>query len=405
MLPPLSHESVPDRERDAAFARFVADRAIPAAKQAIDSGHPAMITLWLHNPDITQHLAGLGTLPAIEALSEVDQNITTVRAALTASGLEERSDMIVVSDHGFATIRERVWLAALLVTAGLKNAIDSTDVVVAANGGSDLVYLSPTEFPTHDAVRAHLQKIVDFCEAQEWSGPIFSRELEIVAPEPHRHGHRARSEPLFKGWVEGTFAQPALGLLNGGRSPDLIVSFAESADPDNRGLTGPNNPAFALGLKGQQSVQNHSQELVHPVKGLVFSDLGPNERFTTGMGMHGAAGVREIHNFAAAIGPDFKRGFSDQNPSGNVDIAPTIAQVLGLQPNVGPVGSFPSGRVLTEALKGESSYIGGAHAVIMKTELELQGVMTITTLRVTRLGQRVYIDDSSVERMPLGSSP
>ena len=405
MLPPEGREGVSDRERDAAFARFVADRAIPAAKQAIDGGHPAMITLWLHNPDDTQHRAGLGTLPAIEALSEVDQNITTVRAAITAAGLEDRTDIIVVSDHGFATIRMRVWLAGLLVTAGLKKAVDSTDVIVAPNGGSDLVYLSPTEFPSHDAVRAQLQKIVDFCEAQEWCGAIFSRELEIVAPEPHRRGRRAKAEPVYKGWVDGTFAQPALGLLSGARSPDLIISFAEVPDADNKGLTGPNNPAFALGLKGQESVQNHSQELVHPVKGLVYSDLGRNETFTTGMGMHGAAGVREIHNFAAAIGPDFKRGFSDQNPSGNVDIAPTIGHLLGLAPNIGPGATSPNGRVLTEALKGESSYVGGAHAVTMKTELELQGVKTTTSLHVTRIGDRLYIDDSSVVREPLGSSP
>jgi hypothetical protein len=121
--------------------------------------------------------------------------------------------------------------------------------------------------------------------------------------------------------------------------------------------------------------------------------------------MHGAAGVREIHNFAAAIGPDFKRGFSDENPTGNIDVAPTIAQVLGLLPNVGPGSISPSGRVMREALKGESSYAGPAHGLTMKTELELQGVRTTTTLRLTRLGDHLYFDDSSVEREPLGSSP
>jgi hypothetical protein len=298
-----------------------------------------------------------------------------------------------------------VWLGALLVSAGLKRTIDSNDVIIAPNGGSDLVYLSPAEFPTREAVRERLQKIVDFSEAQEWCGPIFSRELAIVAPEPHRRGHKQRAEPAYKGWIDGTFAQPALGLLSAARSPDLIVSFAESSDGDNKGLTGPSNPAFALGPKGQLSVKNNSQELVHPVKGLVYSDLGSPTSFTTGMGMHGAAGVREIHNFGAAIGPEFKRGFGDQNPTGNVDIAPTIARLLGLLPNVGPGSVVPGGRVLTEALKGESSYVGGAHAITMKTELELQGVRTTTTLRVTLLGGRLYLEDSSVDREPLGSSP
>src|SRR5215472_15089143 len=403
-LPPITREGVSDRERDGAFARFVADRAIPAAKQSIESGHPALVTLWLHNPDITQHRAGLGTLPAMEALQAADEDLMTVRAAVAAAGLDNRTDMMVLADHGFATIRLRLWLAALLVSAGLKKTVDSDDVVIAPNGGNDLLYLSSTAFPTRDATRERLQKIVDFCAAQEWCRPIFSGEPVIVAPAGKR-GHRYKPEPPYKGWIDGTFAQSVLGLLNQARSPDLIISFAESADADNKGLTGPNNLAFALALNGQQPMPNRSQELVRPVKGLVYSDSGKIDGFTTGMGMHGAAGVREIHNFAAAIGADFKRGLSDQNPTGNVDVAPTIAHVLGLEPNVGPGSISPSGRVITEALRGASSYAGIAHGFTMKTELQLQGVRTTTTLRLTRLGDHLYFDDSSVEREPLGSSP
>ena len=84
--------------------------------------------------------------------------------------------MIVVSDHGFATIKFRVVLSEMLVAAGIKKSNDSTDVVVVPNGGADLVYLSPTEFATPESKRAVLQKIVNFAEAQEWCGPIFSRD-------------------------------------------------------------------------------------------------------------------------------------------------------------------------------------------------------------------------------------
>jgi arylsulfatase A-like enzyme len=405
-LPPMKRDGVVYGARDAAFARFVADRALPAAKKAIDSGHPALVVLWLHNPDITEHLAGLGTLSAMQALTDADQDLGTVQAAVSALGLEDRTDLMVVSDHGFATIRLRVRLAALLVKAGLKKALESDDVIVAPNGGSDLVYLSQQAFPSRDARRERLQKIVDFCEAQEWCGPIFSRELALVAPAPvGRHHRRRHVEPPYKGWIDGTFAQSAVGLLSQSRSPDLIISFAESSNSDNKGLTGPNNSAFMIGIKGQQSVPNKSQPLAHPVRGVIYADLGGNETFTTGMGMHGAAGSCEIHNFAAVIGPDFKHGFADQNPSGNADVAPTIARVLGLLPNVGPGSITPSGRVMTEALRGERSYAGTAHPISMKTELELQGVKAITTLRLTRLGDEVYLDDSSVQRDPLGSSP
>ena len=403
-LPQLSRDGVSDRERDRAFARFVADRAIPAAKQAVDGGHPAIVVLWLHNSDVTQHRAGLGTLSAQQVLSEVDQNLMTVRAAISASGLEDRTDVMVVSDHGFATIRLGM-AGRVLTSAGLKKSIDSDDVVVAPNGGTDLVYLSPAAFPTREALRERLQKIVDFCEAQEWCGPSFSRELAIVAPPTGKRARKQRAEPAFKGWIDGTFAQSVLGLMNSERSPDLIISFAEASDADNKGLTGPSNPAFSLGPKGQESLPNQSQELVRPIKGVVYSDTGKNDAFTTGMGMHGAAGTREIHNFGAAIGPDFKRGFADQNPTGNIDVAPTIARVLGLLPNTGPGSISPSGRVLNEALKGESSFAGASRATSMTTELELQGVQSVTTLKLTRLGDRFYLDDSSVERRPLGSSP
>ncbi|MFZ1888087.1 MAG: alkaline phosphatase family protein [Candidatus Binataceae bacterium] len=407
-VPPKSAVGVSDGDRDRYFASVVAGRAILDAKKATDAGHPALIVFWQHNPDLTQHHAGLGTLPALEALTLADDDLATVRAAVQQTGVADRSDMMVVSDHGFATIRVRVFLAALLVSAGLKKSIDSTDVIVADNGGSDMIYLSRDDFSTRSALSDRLQKIVNFAEAQEWCGPIFSREVapSAAASERSRRGRYASAATAaYRGWIDGTFAQPALGLFNAERSPDLIISFAEAADALNRGFTGSDAPAFALGQKGQQSVPNHSSPLVRPVPGLVYSDTGPGDRWTTGMGMHGAAGAREIHNFGAAIGPDFKRVFLDQNPTGNVDVAPTISRVLGLMINAGPGGAYPTGRALTEALSGESSYAGASHAFTMTTDLMLQGVEAITTLRLTRLGDRIYLDDSSVDRKPLGSSP
>lgn len=407
-MPKASAAGVSDADRDRYFARVVADRALGAAKKAAAAGHPALIVFWQHNPDATQHRAGLGTLSALEALTVADTNLATVRAAIDASGLAGRTDLMVVSDHGFATIRLRISLAALLVSAGLKKSLDSTDVVVAPNGGSDLVYLSRDEFSSRAALEDRLQKIVDFAEAQEWCGPIFSREIApIPAPRarsPHAR-YRAAPAAAYRGWINGTFAQSALGLFNANRSPDLIISFAEASDASNRGFTGPDAPAFALGIKGQQSVPNKSEPLIRPVAGLIYSDTGIGDRWTTGMGMHGAAGEREIHNFAAAIGPDFKRVFLDQFPTANIDVAPTITRVLGLMLNAGPGGAYPTGRAMTEALAGERSYAGAVHAFTATTDLELQGVEAITTLHLTQLGDRTYLDNSTVLRKPLGSSP
>jgi len=403
-VPPDSKTTVADEQRDLYFARLVVEDALPAAKAAADAGRPALVVFWQHNPDLTQHIAGLGTLPAMEALSLCDNNLMRVRAAIDALGIADQTDLMVVSDHGFATIKFRIVLSEMLVSAGIKKSHDSTDVVVVPNGGADLVYLSPTEFATPESKQAVLQKIVNFAEAQEWCGPIFSRDPATAPDEPARRGHRQRAPKPYLGWIDGTFSQRVVGLYNEARSPDLVISFREEPDADNKSLTGPGNPAFLIGQIGQVSTPNKSAELVHPVKGVVYADTGTSPTFTTSMGMHGAAGEREIHNFCAATGPDFRRGFVDLNPTANTDLAPTITQILGTLPNIGPGGVAPAGRAMAEALTDGRRSAGGSHTQTMTADLMLQGVEAVTTLRVSWIGDEPYLDSSTVEHKPLGSS-
>ena len=119
------------------------------------------------------------------------------------------------------------------------------------------------------------------------------------------------------------------------------------------------------------------------MKGVVYADTGTSQTFTTGMGMHGAAGEREIHNFCAATGPDFRRGFVDLNPTANTDITPTITQILGTLPNIGPGGIAPAGRAMAEALTDGRRSAGGSHTQTMTANLMLPGVEAVTTLRVS----------------------
>ena len=278
-MPDAGKSGVSDAERDLYFARLTVENALPAAKRAADAGRPALIVFWQHNPDLTQHMAGLGTMPAMEALGLCDNNLARLRGAIDSLGLADRTDLIAVSDHGFATIKFRVVLSDMLVSAGLKKSHDSADIIVAPNGGADLVYLSQNEFPTMESRRLILQKIVDFAEAQEWCGPIFSRESAEPPPDTVRHG-RVRHAPkpkAYLGWIDGTFSQRVVGLYNPVRSPDLVISFREESDADNRNLTGSGNPAFLITGGGQTSTPNKSAPLVHPVKGLVYSDTGTGD--------------------------------------------------------------------------------------------------------------------------------
>ena len=405
-LPPRENSGVIDGAADRYFTTLAVERAIPAARQAVAQGHPALIVLWQHNPDLTQHYAGLGTAPALEALAANDDNLGRLRAAIDTAGIADRTDLMVVSDHGFATVRLRIVLADLLVNAGLKKSPDSTDVVVAANGGADLIYLSRKDFPDENARRDILQKIVNFAEAQEWCGPIFTRDAAPIETLPEPRGRRRHpAQKPYLGAVEGTFAESVVGIYNSERAPDLVISMRESQDEDNRHLTGPENPSFVINKSGQNSTPNNSQPLARPIKGIVYADVGPGGHFTTGMGMHGAAGAREIHNFCAVTGPDFRRGFVDLYSTSNADVTPTITQAMGLPPNIGPGAAAPTGRAMTEALTGGKRFPGSARAQNMTATLTLQGVEVISTLKTSTVGDHLYLDDANIVRKPLGSSP
>ena len=43
--------------------------------------------------------------------------------------------------------------------------------------------------------------------------------------------------------------------------------------------------------------------------------------------MHGSFSPLDVHNTLIAFGPDFREGLKDPLPSGNVDVAPTIAGI------------------------------------------------------------------------------
>jgi hypothetical protein len=65
-------------------------------------------------------------------------------------------------------------------------------------------------------------------------------------------------------------------------------------------------------------------------------------------GMHGSFGTSDVHNTLIANGPSFKNA-TVSNPSGNVDVAPTVAYLLGL------LMPQADGRVLNEALASPAS--------------------------------------------------
>jgi hypothetical protein len=190
---------------------------------------------------------------------------------------------------------------------------DETDaqVIVAANGGSDLIYLNPQPGRQVSGERRKwAERIVEFLAGQDYVGGLFVDS---------RFGKIPGALPLSAIALEGSAQMPR---------PSIVVSFKTF-------LTDP------------ADLQTTAQ----------IADTTLQE----GQGMHGSLDRSNTFNNMAAIGPDFKRGFVSRTPMSNADIVPTLAHILNLTlPRKGRL----QGRVLNEALVGGPDEVRSRRAVL-----------------------------------------
>lgn len=256
-----------------------------AAEIILPELRPDLLVVWSNDPDKSQHCFGFGHPESLRSIREVDEDLGLMLDALDGSGQRAETAVAVVSDHGYVSVGARVDLAAALVEAGLKADRTSTDVVVAPNGSAVSLYL-----PGAGSVAAGL---VDFLHAWAPAAVVFS-------------GAPGRT-PL-----DGTLPLEAVGG-GGPLAPDLLVALDWSDATNEHGYAG-------------RSAENGS----------------------TNLASHGGLSSWEIRNTLLLAGPGLRGGFRDPLPVGNVDLAPTLLQLLGL-----PIPPTMRGRVLAEALAAE----------------------------------------------------
>jgi predicted AlkP superfamily pyrophosphatase or phosphodiesterase len=339
---------------------------------------PDISVVWLRNPDSTEHAYGVGSPNYHIALKAQDELLGKLQDKLGELHMDADTDLIVVSDHGHSSVsgplalfplrkvengkmgqidREHgysvsgnIRLAHELSMAGIR-AYDGAGCmydpvmsgiksdgsplhplktasgdacghlkdytspayellhpfmpretfVVVANGGSDYLYQ-----PDHDPER--IRMAVHFLQSHEEYGAIFVDE---------RYGDIPGTLPLSRVRLENTE----------GRNPDIVVGYSFDENAVIQGMPG-------IEFEGVSSSSNH--------------------------GMHGSFSPRDVHNTLLASGPDFAESYTDPLPSGNVDVAPTIAKILGLE--------LPQadGRPLLEALRGRAHV--DAHAYEVKPQ-------------------------------------
>lgn len=307
---------------------------------------PPFSLLWLAEPDNTQHQTGVGSAESLAAIRNSDSALSRVVIELKARGVYDLTDIIVVSDHGFSTISKEVDLVAELRNAGFKATRQFAgppvkgDVLVIGLGGSALIYVIG-----HD--EKIITRVVSFLQAQDFSGPIFTA-----------------------GAAEGTFKLDD-GLIHSARAPDIMLSFRWTSD------TNPN------GAPGYVVSESEGSNL----------SLGSGQKAT-----HVSLSPFDLHNTLVAAGPDFRQGYVDDTPSGNVDVAPTVLKILGVKP-LQPM----DGRVLSESLNSFSESSPKIQSKELRAHTTLSGGEWTQSLSITEVDGVRYFEEGTGLFTPRGT--
>ncbi len=216
-------------------------------------GVPALSVLWLGEPDLTQHESAPGSPASIAAIKSSDENLAAVLSALDQRDARGRTDVFVVSDHGFSTIERSVDLRKILNDAGFTAKTEFNDqpkpgdIMLAGNGGSVLFYVIG-----HN--QTLISRLVEFLQQSDFAGVIFTKKP-----------------------MEGTFGLEQ-ATIQSPHGPDVEMAFRWNDSKNQFGI-----------------------------RGMIDADW----QRKSGEGTHVTLSRFDMHNILIAAGPDFRRGEMD----------------------------------------------------------------------------------------------
>jgi arylsulfatase A-like enzyme len=259
VLGPGPAEAVPNHVRN----KWAVDAYLTFGLKDLKSDVTA---IWFGDPDATAHQKGMGSETTTLALKYVDAEIGRIEDALRAQNLLNRTNIMVISDHGFSTHTGELRLAALVAPFAQAMPDGTPDIVVTEGAINFRGSAAPSRVAS---VVAELQKRSEV-------GAIFTR------PE---------SPGSMKGAVPGTLSFN-VPRWNHARSAEILVSGNWSREKNDAGFAGATTQGGVAG--------------------------------------HGTSSPYDIHNTFIAAGPDFREHVTSDVPTANVDIAPTLLKLLGL---------------------------------------------------------------------------
>jgi predicted AlkP superfamily pyrophosphatase or phosphodiesterase len=294
-------------------------------------GVPAFSILWLGEPDLTQHETAPGAPAALAAIKSADENLAAILSALDKRKARETTDVFVVSDHGFSTIRRSIDLRKILNDASFAATTEFSgepkpgDIMLAGNGGSVLFYVIGHEGTV-------TRRLVEFLQQSDFAGVIFTKEP-----------------------VQGTFDLGQAEIRND-HAADIVMSFRWDDSKNQFGIPG-----------------------------MIDADW----QRAAGKGTHATLSRFDMHNTLIAAGPDLKRGETNDLPTGNVDLAPTILHILGIKPP-----AKIDGRILSEAMNEAIPSQKAETKTIEATKRFPSGTWR-QSVQISRVGSTVYLDQGN----------
>src|SRR5438046_2582772 len=382
---------MPNTAQQAYFADVASKIVLPMFKER---GKPFVLMFWSRDPDGSQHntgdslntvIPGINGPTSLAGIRNADNNLAQLRQALDDLGLSATTNVMIAADHGFSTISKesktspsakatyedtpKDFLPMGFLAIDLAKALElplfdpndknarvadnahpkagngllgqdpaKPDVVVATNGGSDLIYL-----PNKDKKLAG-RVIKALLEQDYVSGLFINDEL---------------------GPIPGALAMSTLGLKGKAVTPhpSIVVNFRSWSS-------------------GCEEPTNCSVQVADTV-------------LRQGQGMHGSFSRGDTLNFTAAIGPDFKAGYVDALPVSNADVGATAARIMGLTQK--PKGTL-IGRVMTEAMPNGAT--PQAYAGTVSSKPSANGLRTV--LNFQRVGTQRYFDAAGFPGRTLG---
>jgi Type I phosphodiesterase / nucleotide pyrophosphatase len=307
---------------------------------------PFVLVFWSRDPDGSQHNTGdsLNTITpgingptSLAGIKNADNNLAQLRKALDELGLAATTNVMIAADHGFSTISKESKTspsAKATYEDTPKDFLPMGFLAIDLAKALELPLFDPNDKNARIAENAH-PKAGNGVLGQDPAKPDLvvatngGSDLIYLPNKDKKLAGRAVKALLEQDYVSGIFVDDALGRYPGALPLSALNLKGKAVTPQ---------PSIVVNFRSYASGCDVPTTCSVEVADTVLRQ---------GQGMHGSFSRGDTMNFMAATGPDFKAGYVDALPVSNADVGMTIAQLLDL--HAAAVGGL-TGRVMSEAL-------------------------------------------------------